>query len=51
MQPTDPNHPEPPPKTGLSHDPPPSAGTKHEPEKPDSNEPDPTPIVDPGEVE
>ena len=51
MQPTDPNHPEPPPKSVLSHDPPPSAGTKHEPEKPDTAEPDPSPIVDPGEVE
>ena len=49
--PTDPNHPQPPPKTPLSHDPAPSRGTKHEPESPETHEPDATPIVDPGEVE
>ena len=49
--PTDPNHPQPPPKTPLSRDPAPSRGTKHEPEAPETHEPDATPIVDPSEVE
>jgi hypothetical protein len=49
--PADVNHPEPPPDPLLSHDPSPASGTHHDAEKPDSHEPDPSPVVDPGEVE